>query len=38
LQAQPPHYPELPSHDAQCRAWADLCQMVMASNAYLYVE
>jgi hypothetical protein len=24
--------------DAADRAWADLCQMLLASNAYLYVE
>ena len=24
--------------DADARAWADLCQMVLASNAFLYVE
>ena len=24
--------------DADDRAWADLCQMLMASNAFLYVE
>jgi len=24
--------------DAAERAWADLCQMLLASNAFLYVE
>ena len=24
--------------DADSRAWADLCQMLFASNAFLYVE
>ena len=24
--------------DAEARAWADLCQMILASNAFLYVE
>jgi hypothetical protein len=24
--------------DADLRAWADLCQMLFASNAFLYVE
>jgi hypothetical protein len=24
--------------DANDRAWADLCQMLLASNAFLYVE
>ena len=24
--------------DAAGRAWADLCQMLLASNAFLYVE
>ena len=24
--------------DADARAWADLCQMLLASNAFLYVE
>ena len=24
--------------DGADRAWADLCQMLLASNAYLYVE
>jgi hypothetical protein len=25
-------------NDADDRAWADLCQMLLASNAFLYVE
>jgi hypothetical protein len=24
--------------DADARAWADLCQIILASNAFLYVE
>ena len=24
--------------DSQARAWADLCQMILASNAFLHVE
>ena len=24
--------------DADARAWADLCQILLASNAFLYVE
>jgi hypothetical protein len=25
-------------NNAEDRVWADLCQMLMASNAFLYVE
>lgn len=34
LRAQPARYPDAP--DAAERAWIDLCQMVLASNAFLY--
>ena len=27
-----------PAREAEPRAWADLCQMLLASNAFLYVE
>jgi hypothetical protein len=38
LQAQPARYPGLTPDEARRRAWADLCQMVLASNAFLYIE
>jgi hypothetical protein len=38
LQAQPARYPKLAPADARRRAWVDFCQMVLASNAFLYVE
>ncbi len=38
LQAQPARYPGLADLDARRRAWADLCQMLLASDAFLYVE
>jgi hypothetical protein len=34
--SQQAHYS--PQDDAQKRAWADWCQMLLASNAFLYVE
>ncbi|MDR3636133.1 MAG: PSD1 and planctomycete cytochrome C domain-containing protein [Isosphaeraceae bacterium] len=36
LEAQPRQYPGQP--DAADRAWDDFCQMIMASNAFLYVD
>ncbi|WZP00138.1 PSD1 and planctomycete cytochrome C domain-containing protein [Isosphaeraceae bacterium EP7] len=36
LAEQPARYPGGPGADA--RAWADFCQMLLASNAFLYVE
>jgi hypothetical protein len=36
LEEQPSRYPG--RGDAVDRAWADLCQMVLAGNAFLYVE
>lgn len=36
LDAQPRQYPGQP--DAADRAWNDFCQMIMASNAFLYVD
>jgi hypothetical protein len=38
LQAQPAYYSESSAEEARRRAWADLCQMVLASNSFLYVE
>ena len=38
LQVQPARYPGLAPADASRRAWADFCQMLLASNAFLYVE
>lgn len=38
LSSQPRRYPELSPADARSRAWADLCQTILASNAFLYVE
>jgi hypothetical protein len=38
LETQPARYPGLPPRDAVRRAWADCCQMVLASNSFLYVE
>ncbi len=38
LQTQPARYPGLPPRNAERRAWADCCQMVLASNSFLYVE
>ena len=38
LQTQPELYPGLSRPDARRRTWADFCQMVLASSAFLYVE
>jgi hypothetical protein len=38
LESQPVRYPGLASPDARHRAWADFCQMLLASDAFLYVE
>ncbi len=38
LEAQPARYPGLAAPDARLRAWADFCQMLLASDAFLYVE
>jgi len=38
LESQPSHYPGQAEPDARYRAWADFCQMLLASNAFLYVE
>lgn len=38
LRTQPERYPGLSQADARRRAWTDFCQMVLASNAFLYVE
>ena len=38
LETQPARYPALPYADARRRAWADFCQMLLASDAFLYVE
>jgi Protein of unknown function (DUF1553)/Protein of unknown function (DUF1549)/Planctomycete cytochrome C len=38
LQTQPARYPGMATRDARRRAWADCCQMVLASNSFLYVE
>ncbi|MBX3413935.1 MAG: PSD1 domain-containing protein [Pirellulales bacterium] len=36
LASQPPRYDDV--EDARARAWIDFCQMLLASNAFLYVE
>jgi hypothetical protein len=38
LQAQSASYPGLPLSEARHRACVDFCQMILASNAFLYVE
>jgi len=38
LQTPPARYSELAPDDARHRAWADFCQMILASNSFLYVE
>jgi hypothetical protein len=38
LQVQPSRYPSLPLPEAHHHAWADLCQIVLASNSFLYIE
>jgi hypothetical protein len=38
LDTQPSRYPDRSAPDALHQAWADLCQTLLASNAFLYVE
>jgi hypothetical protein len=38
LDAQPGRYPGLAAADARKAAWVDFCQMLLASNAFLYLE
>jgi hypothetical protein len=38
LGAQPSRYPGLPEPERHHRALADFCQMMLASNAFLYIE
>jgi hypothetical protein len=38
LETQPARYPTLSYADARRRAWADFCQMLLASDAFLYIE
>jgi hypothetical protein len=38
LRAQPSRYPALPQGAAGAQAWTDLCQMILASNSFLYVD
>jgi Protein of unknown function (DUF1553)/Protein of unknown function (DUF1549)/Planctomycete cytochrome C len=38
LEAQPSHYPGQAETNVRHRAWVDFCQMLLASNAFLYVE
>ena len=38
LQSQPARYSGLAPDEARHHAWADFCQMVLASNSFLYVE
>jgi hypothetical protein len=38
LATQPANYTGLGTAEANRRAWADFCQMVMAGNAFLYAE
>ncbi len=38
LETQPSRYPGLAESDCRHRALADFCQMILASNAFLYVE
>jgi len=38
LQAQPARYSGLSPDEGRHRVWADFCQMVLASNSFLYVE
>jgi hypothetical protein len=38
LQAQIATYGDKSESEARARAWTDFCQMLMASNAFLYVE
>jgi hypothetical protein len=38
LATQPARYPALSGPEARRHAWADFCQMLLASDAFLYVE
>ena len=38
LETQPSRYPGLAEPECRHRALADFCQMMLASNAFLYVE
>jgi Protein of unknown function (DUF1553)/Protein of unknown function (DUF1549)/Planctomycete cytochrome C len=38
LRVQPARYPGAPQDEARRRAWGDFSQMLLASNAFLYVE
>jgi len=38
LETQPSRYPSRAEPDARHQAWTDFCQMLFASNAFLYVE
>ena len=38
LEAQPSRYPGLDRPRRTAVAWTDFCQMLLASNAFLYVE
>ena len=38
LETQPSHYPGLAEPECRHRALADFCQMMLASNAFLYIE
>lgn len=38
LREQPGRYPDLDAAASGRRAWVDFCQMLLASNAFLYVE
>jgi hypothetical protein len=38
LEIQPARYTGVDTAEAKRRAWADFCQMVLASNAFLYIE
>jgi len=38
LQTQPSRYPGRAEADARRHAWTDFCQMLLASNAFLYIE
>ncbi len=38
LETQPSRYPGLARNDSRHRALVDFCQMILASNAFLYVE
>jgi hypothetical protein len=38
LETQPARYPGLAAPEARRRTWADVCQMLLASDVFLYVE